>query len=242
MFKNKQTEAAADSPPEFTTPQVLYIPKPCFVQHSKWITQLFSNPAATRPYLEIAHDLLGQPWFKSRIFTIQLDSVDSISESDFLYAFGHKSAGKFSLKSETIIVGGRDNETPTSLGIHKSLFLEDGVFLNPFKSENFRYLWVKKPRGLFAENADIVLQMWEGHNSKAPKQIVAGFCFDFENGGKLFANTVEAISGGDVPVLTWNSLEECAFIVGTAVEALMKQMTNRYKYDTAIGIAMMAIL
>ncbi|KAJ3085049.1 hypothetical protein HK100_009183 [Physocladia obscura] len=237
MFKSKKVEAAEDKLPDYPVPQVLYIPKPCFVERNKWITHLLTHPSSTTPYLEIAHDLQNQAWFKSRVFTVQPSSMDAASEADFLYAFGRKSEGILNSKEKQIIlVGGRDEDTPTSLGIQPSLFLTDGVFLNPFRSENVRYCWVKKPRGIFPEKADVVLQKWEEHNSQMLKEFIAGFCFDFANGGRLFAMS-KIVNGELTTVEAWSSLEELAFIAGTAFETVMTNASKLAKYDTAVGIA-----
>ncbi|KAJ3136724.1 hypothetical protein HK100_001478 [Physocladia obscura] len=234
MPKSKEAEAANQLPP-YPVPQTLYIPRPCYIDHEKRITHLLTHQSATDAYLEVAHDLQHEKWHESRVFTIQPNSMISTIEAGFLYAFGRKSlpavSNSKSQQDDTLVVGGQEEKTPTSIGTHESLFFEDGTFLNPFRSEYTRYCW-KKPRGIFASD-DVVLEMWEENDSKASKQIIAGFSFEFKFGGKLSAKPKTA-NGEEA----WRSVEELAFIVGTAFVAVMKQESKLSKFDSLLKIGM----
>ncbi|KAJ3206692.1 hypothetical protein HDU82_004353 [Entophlyctis luteolus] len=129
-------------------------------------------------------------------------------ESEFIYSFEGKG------DSDTVI-GGRNTATPCQHDDATAVFLPNAEFLNPFRPANLRYSWTEKG------SHHVALQKWAVENANV-KDLVGQFQFNFTQGGSISCSE-------------WGSQEEAAFLLGTALQAIMRQGAKKASKDNMMG-------
>ncbi|KAJ3354052.1 hypothetical protein HDU83_005869 [Entophlyctis luteolus] len=231
-------------PPAYTPAQELFISEPYRVGNS--ISTIVSSTSETADfasqYFVIEQDISKEERIRFKVLPSG-STIDPDLPNDFLYGFNFKGAlpslAKFGKLGDFLISRGRGKATPNQVG-HRSAFIDFGTtedgntyakFYNPFAgptAENVQFMWTSdSPPSVDREPMVFTLS-----KSPSPKLLMMRVHDKIAIAELRISQvncTIRAISADPA----WMSIEECAFIVGTAFAAWLGSRVQRVKMNAA---------